>query len=495
MPPLMPPEEIQSCSPASGLPRIREELFYGSSRYTKNQPDLFVPHRFKMMAPSQAGVFVETLKESIKGDREILLYFHLPFCSSECLFCNSFPLQANKQVQQDYLQHLLKEIDLFAQAGFFDGKQVRCLYFGGGTPTTFHNRDLKLIIERIRSSVDLAVNCSMTTEAHPVTLGSEERIEGLARIGFNRISIGCQTFDPEVLRHCHRSNTESQVRQVVASVQQAGLAINVDMMTGLPGQTLASVRRDLEILGEIRPNAVEYIRHEIVNPLIVDLYRSRPDLMVKDDALFEMVLMTQGWMKKHGYEQNGRISDDRQWGYRYHWLKEMPIIAFGSRSRSYTRTICYDKHEDLSIYTHMIDRGIPPIARYFHLSKKDQMYRSLMLGLQLRSGLDIRQFHDSYREMPAAVFALLLARLDEYGCLVQDAAGIRLTEVGACFVEDVCDFVIDAALQDEPGNQLRAPHSGGSRYSSPPGADLSRDAAEQPQPTASRDLLTIQKPL
>lgn len=446
------------------LSKIRKELFYGSSNYTKNQPDLFVPHHFRMLAPSQVDSFVETLKESVK-EEEILLYFHLPFCFSECLFCNSFPLKADKLVQQDYLHHLLKEIELFSKYGIFDGKKAKCIYFGGGTPTSFSNSDIKLIIEKIRASIALSENCNITSEAHPSTLSSENRIEELANIGLNRISIGCQTFDQDVLINCNRSNTKNQVQKIVKTAQESGLAINIDMMTGLPGQTIMSVRKDLEILEEIRPNAVEYIRHEIVNPLVVELYRTRPDLIVEDDILFEMVFITQEWMENLGYEQNGRFSNDKQWGYRYHWLKEMPIIAFGSRTRSYTKTICYDKHEDLSTYTRMISKGILPIGRYIPLSKRERMYRSLILGLQLRSGLDIKRFHDTYSEDPFVVFAPLLAKLNEYGCLKQDADSISLIKYGAYFVEDVCDFVTDEALKEESVALVRAPHSGGNRYS------------------------------
>lgn len=447
------------------LAKIRKELFYGSSDYTKNQPDLIIPSHFKMVAPSQVDSFVELLKDNIKEEPEILLYFHFPFCFSECLFCNSFPLKADKLVQQDYLQHLLKEVELFSKQGVFDGKKVKCIYFGGGTPTSFPNSDIKQVIDKITSCVELSDNCSISTEAHPLTLGSEKRIEELLTAGFNRMSIGCQSFDSDVLQHCNRSNTESQIYQIVKSAQKSGLAINIDMMTGLPGQTIASVKNDLRILSEIRPDAVEYIRHEIVNPLIVDLYTSRPDLIVHDDTLFEMVFITQEWMQQNGYEQNGRFSNDRQWGYRFHWLQEMPIIAFGSRTRSYTKTICYDKHEDLPMYIRMIDKQIPPVARVIHLTKQERMFRSLILGLQLKRGLDTAHFQKTYGESAQKVFFALLAKLEEYGCVNNNADYISLTQYGAYFVEDVCDYIIDTALKDEPGDVVRAPHSGGGRYS------------------------------
>jgi oxygen-independent coproporphyrinogen-3 oxidase len=417
-----------------------------------------------MLAPSQVGAFLEDVKSSI-FEEEILIYVHFPFCFSECLFCNSFPYKTDKQLQHDYLRSLIREIELVASHGVFDGKKAKCIYFGGGTPTSFANDDLGLVIDTLRSCIGLATDCNIASEAHPSTLASSKRIHGLAQIGLNRISIGCQSFDPAVLALCNRNNTPEDVKRVVKTVQDAGLAINVDMMTGLPGQTIASVRNDLAILEDIRPNAVEYIRHEIVNPLVVDLYKSRPELVVDDDLLFEMVLITQEWMEAHGYEQNGRFTNDGQWGYRYHWLKEMPIIAFGSRTRSYTKTICYDKHEDHSLYSRMIDKGIPPIGRYIPLTKRERMFRSLILGLQIKSGLDTRRFVEMFAERPQDVFSGLFAGLDECGCIVLDEDSVRLTKYGAYFVEDVCDYIVDAALKDQATDLVRAPHSEGSKSS------------------------------
>lgn len=446
------------------LSKIRNGLFYGSANYTKSQPDLFIPREFQFLPPSEIESFFETVKESIP-EEEVLLYVHLPFCFSECLFCNSFPLKADKQIQHHYLQSLLKEIDVFSKSGLLDGKKAKCIYFGGGTPTAFSNRDIKQIIDKIKSSIEFAENCNITSEAHPLTLGRSERIEELAAIGLNRISIGCQTFDPNVLNLCNRSNSSAQIRQIVKTAQGCGLAINIDMMTGLPGQTLDSVKRDLDILEGIRPDAIEYIRHEIVNPLVVELFKNRPDLFVEDDILFEMVYSTQEWMDTRGYEQNGRFTDDRQWGYRYYWLKEMPIISFGLRTRSYSKTLCHDKHEDIPTYARLIEKGLPPIARFVLLSEKKRMYRSLILGLQLKSGLEVKQFRSAYGKDPGTAFGSLLLKLEEYGCLVQDTDSVRLTRYGAYFVEDVCDCVIDAALKDDSGNLVRTPHSGGSLFS------------------------------
>jgi oxygen-independent coproporphyrinogen-3 oxidase len=271
---------------SAALKAIREKLFQGSADYTKNQPDLFLPHRFRMLAPSQSVSFLERVREALKEEKEVLIYVHFPFCFSECLFCNSFPQKAEKKIQGEYLDKVLKEIELLALRGVLEGKKARCVYFGGGTPTSFANDELKRVLDQIGSFVELAEGSSITTEAHPLTLLGSNRIQGLRDIGINRLSIGCQTFDQEILDLCNRSNTEAQIVRIVNEVKDVGLSINIDMMTGLPGQTLESVKRDLETLDRVRPTSVEYIRHEIVNPLIVKLYEQREDLVVGDDDLF-----------------------------------------------------------------------------------------------------------------------------------------------------------------------------------------------------------------
>jgi len=444
------------------LQNIREELFYGATDYTKNQPDLFVPHRFRMLAPSQVNQYLQKLEQGLP-EKEILIYVHLPFCFSECLFCNSFPLPADASLQNDYLRGLLKEIDLMAASGIFAGKKARCIYFGGGTPTLFPNSALESILDRIRAAIPPAEGCSITTEAHPATVASRERIAGLAKAGVNRISMGCQTFDPELLVLCNRSNSEELIKQVVDYAHDAGIRVNIDMMAGLPGQTLRSLANDLAALERIRPDAVEYIRHEIVNPLVVDLYKKRPELVVSDDTLFEMVLTAQRWMKSSGYEQNGSYTSDRQWAYRYYWLQEMPIIAFGLRTRSYATTLCYDKHEDLPTYLRMIEKGIPPIGRHIVLTKREQMFRTFMLQIQLARGLDIGGFRSRYFEEPFGLFRGLFTKLEKLGCLETSADSAKLTECGAWFVEDVCDCIIDEALKEDSGGAVRIPHSEGSR--------------------------------
>ena len=444
------------------LAKIGKNFFQGSLDYTKNQPDLFLPHKYKIVSPVRVKGFLAQFKESLVDEKNLLIYVHLPFCFSECVFCNSFPQKTNKKNQEIYFNSLINEIKLYAATSMFEGKTVRGIYFGGGTPTSFPNSDLKGILNTIYDSVEVASDASITTEAHPLTLKDPDRIKELSKIGFTRVSIGCQTFDEKILKICNRTHSVEDIKNIITTLNDLNMLNNIDMMTGLPGQTIESLKRDMEILEDIKPVAVEYIRHEIVNPLAIDIYQKNPDLIVNDDDLFEMVYMMQTWMQKMGYEQNGYYTNKKFWEYRYHWLQEMPIVAFGARARSYSKTISYDKHEDMPTYIRLLAKNVLPIGRYISLSKNNQMHRSLFMNLQFKTGLLLSAFKDRFNENALDVFKDLIVHLEELDCLQVTRTHIALTDIGAFFVEDVCDYIIDCALKFESKDLKREPHSLGS---------------------------------
>ena len=465
----MKPLDKQSEAPMrddAHLETIRTKLFHGLLDYTKSFPDFSIPQRFSLARPNETPGLLERIRASLTEEKEILLYIHLPFCFSECVFCNAFPHKLDQDLQRRYLECLTKEIEIYSLSGIFDGRKAKCIYIGGGTPTTFSAASIGRILDSVASCIEFTDDCNITSEAHPKGLIEANRLEELADLGINRLSIGCQTFEPNVLALCNRSNSRTQVEEVIFKAKDLGLSTNIDMMIGLPGQTLLGVKADLDLLTHIAPDSIEYMRHEIVNPRAMSLYRDRPDLLVGDEELFWMTLHAQRWMEQQGYEQNGCFTGERHFPYRYHWLQEMPFIALGSRSRSHTKTVCYDKHEDLALYLQLADRGVAPIARYVTLSKQEQMYRSLLLGLQVERGLDLGTFEKRFGNDARDVFARVVGRLNEYGCVTNSESAIKLSREGRYFVEDVCCFIIDDAVGtgDYGGQCRRMPHSAGDLF-------------------------------
>lgn len=444
------------------IDKLKEKFFHGSLEYTKNQPDFFLAHTFEIVSPSNGMNTLKAFKDSMADDKEILIYIHLPFCFSQCAFCNSFPHDVDKQQQDEYLELLLKDIEIYANESVFEGKKTKGVFFGGGTPTSFSNDSIRKIMDKIKKVCPLEVDATITLEAHPATLKNLKRIEELNEIGINRISMGCQTFDPKVLKLCNRQHTKDELKRIIDKLNELNMLSNIDMMAGLPGQTVESMKNDMKILEEIRPSAVEYMRHEIVNPLVVDLYKKNPELIASDEELFDMIYLMQSWMQEQGYEQNGYYEHKDSWEYRLHWIKEMPIVAFGSRTRSYSRTMSLDKHEHLPNYKKIIERGIAPISRCSELNLRDQMYRNLFLRLQLKEGLNISDFKSRFKKDPEDIFSDLFEKLLDFDCIEITDTHIILTELGSYYVEDVCDFIIDFVLEIESGDLERKPNSIGS---------------------------------
>ncbi|PRQ04248.1 Oxygen-independent coproporphyrinogen-III oxidase 1 [Enhygromyxa salina] len=447
------------------LETIRTKLFYGLSRYTKSFPDFSISQKFEMASPRRGDELLREIEASVAREQEYMLYIHLPFCHLECTFCNTAPRKTNGRQQRDYLESLLREIDINGEAGLFEGRKLRCIFFGGGTPTIYSNAALERILDKVRSYATFCDDHNITCEAHPEGLVKNNRLAELGELGIHRISVGSQSFDPRVLHYIDRKSHQAQVAEVVERAKAAGVSINVDMMLGLPGQTLANVREDLDILSDMAPDSIEYMRHEIVNPLAVAIFKRDPDLMVSDDDLFQMVLETAEWMEARGYQHNGCFEEERFFPFRYHWLHETPFIGLGSRSRSYTKSMCYDTHEDLGIYSQLVSKGIPPVARVMRINQTEQMYRSLFLRLQLKRGVDVGEFSARFGETPSEAFPELLNHLSDCGCIEIDDSSIRLTRYGNYFVEDVCCSIIDDAVAKAgyPANYKRLPHSAGAR--------------------------------
>ena len=110
----------------TSLHAIRSNLFYGLLNYTKSFPDFSIPQRFTMASVKEGKEILKRLTKGLDDERNILLYVHLPFCSSECVFCNAFPQKSNKDIQNRYIEHLLDEIRIYSASRVFEGRIVKC---------------------------------------------------------------------------------------------------------------------------------------------------------------------------------------------------------------------------------------------------------------------------------------------------------------------------------------------------------------------------------
>lgn len=171
------------------------------------------------------------------------LYIHVPFCASRCIYCDFYSTTLGADVRRRYVAALCAEIE--ARRDETAGSRLHTIYIGGGTPSQLTIDELAQIVDAVRACHDTATVAETTIEANPDDVTPRWAV-AVRRLGFDRVSLGVQTFDDDLLRFLSRRHTAAQACSAVATLREAGFTnLSIDLMYGLPGQTAESWRRDL----------------------------------------------------------------------------------------------------------------------------------------------------------------------------------------------------------------------------------------------------------
>ena len=232
------------------------------------------------------------------------LYIHIPWCVKKCPYCdfNSHGMPSNGTKggipEAQYVEHLLA--DLAQEATRVAGRVVRSLFFGGGTPSLFSPTAIAEIINGVKQRVDLSPEAEITLEANPGTVEAQ-RFAGFRAAGVNRLSVGVQSFHPEHLQQLGRIHSADQALQAIAQAKAAGLHnVNLDLMHGLPQQTLA------QALADLRQALALGVPHISWYQLTIEpntLFASRPPTLPESDTLADIQEQGHALLLAQGYQQ------------------------------------------------------------------------------------------------------------------------------------------------------------------------------------------------
>ncbi len=251
-----------------------------------------VPY-WNIQAPSIKH-WTDTVKQSFdesNSEHGIALYIHLPFCESLCTYCGcTTRITVNHQVESKYIEALLKEWKMYLHV-FGTLPLIKEIHLGGGTPTFFSPQNLTQLLNGIMQPAKLAPNAEFSFEAHPNNT-SEEHLSTLYRLGFKRLSLGIQDFDPNVQTIVNRIQSFEKVAQVVDAARKIGYtSINFDLIYGLPLQTKKSVEDTIQKVTLLKPDRIAFYSYAHV-PWIKPGQRkfSEADLPVDEEkrALYEL---------------------------------------------------------------------------------------------------------------------------------------------------------------------------------------------------------------
>ena len=364
------------------------------------------------------------------------LYVHIPFCKQKCMYCD-FPAYQNLQdYYETYIYALVQEIDLWiSEHPESKERPIDTIYFGGGTPTELSIQQIKMILDKIKSTFTITDDCHMTIESNPGEVDLRY-LTKLVQLGFNRISFGVQTFDDKALTMLHRSHNGEKAKQAVYDAKEAGFAdINIDLIYGLPRQSLDDIKRNLTIVEELPINHIStyglqvevgtYLYHLVQKNLI-----SIPSESI-DEAMYDT--MMEG-LKELGFERYEISNFSKDNSYSRHNLKYwhyVDYLGFGAGAHSFYNGVRRSNNRNVMPYIQSVDRYVMPTIDTETITLERAQEDFCFLALRTKWGLDEQKFEDTFGVSVYDLFGTTLEDLVSKGLLEYQNGSYHLTAEGA----------------------------------------------------------------
>ncbi len=383
------------------------------------------------------------------GPHPLGLYIHIPFCKSKCLYCDFYSLPQAEERMDAYGEALSRHLRELAPR--CRGNLVDTVYFGGGTPSYFGAERLSALLKLIKRLFTLAPGAEITLEANPDSAQDWKALRKLRRSGFNRISLGLQSADDGELRAIGRIHTFEQGAAAVAAARRAKLKnLSLDLIYGLPGQSLASWKQTLEKAVALEP---EHLSCYALTPEEgTPLWEKKDALSLPDDdAQADMYLHAVAYLQEHGYRQY-EISNFAKPGFESrHNLKYWLLgeyLGVGPGAHSDMGGVRYAYIRDLDAFIQGVEQGGELLSENEPLSIQGRDMEYLMLGLRTVHGVSKEEFENRYR-LPFAIVEKVLERFRDTGHAVLEEGRWRLTPEGFLISNRIIGAVLDALGEEK----------------------------------------------
>jgi oxygen-independent coproporphyrinogen-3 oxidase len=342
----------------------------------------------------------EVLETYRSGNGEICIYIHLPFCENLCTFCAcNKRITKNHGVEEPYLQAVCKEWEIYKT--WLPGKPViKEIHLGGGTPTFFSAENLANLIREITGDCEVAEDHSFSVEVHP-NYTTEEHIKGLQSVGFNRISLGVQDFDPVVQYAINRIQSFEKTNEVVDWARKHRFSsINIDLVYGLPHQTTGSIEHTVNEINRMKPDRIAFYSYAHVPWKSKGQRRYTEKDLPTTDQKWEMYMLGTEMFKSSGYKgigmdhfalekdslflaaSNGNLHRNFMG---YTTTASKLIIALGASSISDAWGAFIQNDKEIESYEEKINLGHLPITDGHLLNREDMILRKNILELMCKN--------------------------------------------------------------------------------------------------------------
>ena len=370
------------------------------------------------------------------------IYLHIPFCSTRCSYCAFNTYTDLEHLIPAYVEALCSEIDAVAASA--PAREVHTVYFGGGTPSLLTPRQLEPLLQCLRDAFDIRPACEISLEANPDDLNSGY-LRSLRELGFNRLSIGMQSANPEILRLFERQHDVSAVANAVDAAREAEFDnVNLDVIFASPGESPVDWADTVRAVIEFEPEHVSMyglelkggtqLRHQVDAGIL-----PQPD----DDDFADMYEFASEALERAGYKQyeiSNWCRSGRACQHNLQYWRNLPYLGLGAGAHGFAGGYRYSTIASPQRYVESL-REPAPEARHFPLTSAvakstvvtaaDDLYDTIMMGLRLTSeGIDRSRFAHRFGQDFVAMFADAVDKLERLSLLEVSCGRVRLSRSG-----------------------------------------------------------------
>jgi oxygen-independent coproporphyrinogen-3 oxidase len=378
--------------------------------------------------------------------KETGLYIHIPFCRSKCHYCafNSRPFK--KAELAPYFRALLSHIDMVAGDPWCRDRKFSSLFIGGGTPTVCGTEELLRLIGHCRQSFSFIPRPEISIEGNPDTI-SLSMLSRLRRAGANRISIGVQSFDDELLQAIGRIHTAAQGTKAVQLAQQAGFDnVNVDLMFGLPGQTADQHEESIDIalsLGITHLAVYELMLEE--GATLLKMLNENRLVLPDEETVIAMMVTLEERLRKAGflrYEISNYGLPGFQCRHNVNYWRNGSYVGIGAGAVSNFSGLRLTNLKSPEAYCAALDNKRYPFSEGEALSEAARMRETVIMGLRMTEGVEFKELIEQFPRGISPDYLEIIGRLRSMQLMADDKKRLQLTHRGLMLANQVLSELV-----------------------------------------------------
>jgi oxygen-independent coproporphyrinogen-3 oxidase len=364
------------------------------------------------------------------------LYIHLPFCSQKCFYCSFVIAVGQLHRMDEYCDALILEMKKY------QGKFIKSIYFGGGTPSLIDQKNLQKIIKSIHENFSVEKNAEISFEVNPKDL-KVENIPAIKEFGINRVSLGAQTFDDGYLKYLGRGHASNDIKDTFQILQNAGIKnISMDLMFGFPHQTSAQIKNDIQIMTALNPKHISLYALTIEENSKFFVKNIQLNESEQQGEHYNLVVTSMNKAGFHQYEVSNFARPGFESKHNLNYWQGGDYIGLGVGAHSYVEGRRFSNISKLQDYISKIQQGQSVEQDSVTLDSYEQMMDMLLFGLRMNEGVSLEKIQSKHKNVFHQSVKQKLSEFEQGGFIIAQNNHIKVTDQGRLVLDELCAQLI-----------------------------------------------------